>query len=112
MAKSSKGYKPWRVLIALLLGLIALGVWTFWPGLDHTPKLGLDLQGGTQVTLIPKTVGSQEDVNEDQLKQAVEIIRQRVDGTGVSEAEVTTQGSGAGSAIIVSVPGVNQQKLG
>lgn len=112
MAGSAKGYRPWRVLIALTIGLVGLGVWTFWPGLEHTPRLGLDLQGGTQVTLIPKTVGSQEDVNDDQLNQAVEIIRQRVDGTGVSEAEVTTQGSGAGSAIVVSVPGVNQQKLG
>lgn len=112
MAGASKGYRPWRVLIALTIGLIGLAVWAFWPGLEHTPRLGLDLQGGTQVTLIPKTVGSQEDVNDDQLNQAVEIIRQRVDGTGVSEAEVTTQGSGAGSAIVVSVPGVNQQKLG
>lgn len=109
---SYRGYRPWRVLTALTIGLIGLAVWTFWPGLEHTPRLGLDLQGGTQVTLIPKTVGSQENVNDDQLNQAVEIIRQRVDGTGVSEAEVTTQGSGAGSAIVVSVPGVNQQKLG
>jgi preprotein translocase subunit SecD len=38
----------------------------------------------------------------DELNQAVEIIRQRIDSTGVSEAQITTSGN---SAIVVSVPG-------
>jgi preprotein translocase subunit SecD len=95
-----------------ILGLIvvALGVWTFWPGQPNTPKLGLDLRGGTQVILSPvSTTGA--EVNDDQLRQAVEIIRQRVDGSGVAEAEVTTQGSGSSSKIIVSIPGVTNQAI-
>jgi preprotein translocase subunit SecD len=103
--------RPGRTL--LLLGLIILGltVWAFWPGQSHTPKLGLDLQGGTQVTLVPKSAEGGGDVTQQQLDQAVEIIRQRIDGVGVAEAEVTTQGSGGSAAIIVSVPGQNQQGL-
>ncbi len=103
--------RPWRSLILLLVVTAGLCVWAFWPGQAHTPRLGLDLQGGTQVTLVPKSADGGGDVTEEQLSQAVEIIRQRVNGLGVSEAEVTTQGSGAGSAIIVSVPGENRQGL-
>lgn len=104
--------KPWRALIVLVVILIGLGVWAFWPGTSHTPRLGLDLQGGTQVTLVPRSADSSKEITQDQLNQSVEIIRQRVNGTGVTEAEVTTQGSGGSAAIVVSVPGVNQQRLG
>jgi len=94
--------------MVVTFGLVA---WAFWPGQDSSPRLGLDLQGGTQVTLVPKSVSDGGNVTGEQLDQAVEIIRQRVDGLGVSEAEVTTQGSGTGSAIVVSVPGENRQGL-
>ena len=47
---------------------------------------------------------SDENVSQEQLNQAVEIIRQRVDGAGVSEAEVTTS-FGSGNNVVVSVPG-------
>jgi preprotein translocase subunit SecD len=97
----------------MLLGLIALVVWTFWPSLTSTPQLGLDLQGGTQVTLLPTAApGSDGAITDEQLDQAVGIIRQRVDGLGVAESEVTVQGSGDNAAIIVSVPGsVPQDRL-
>ena len=110
MASSARP-RPWRALLVLIIVMIGLGVWTFWPGKDNAPRLGLDLQGGTQVILVPKSVTGGGDVSPEQLNQAVEIIRQRVNGIGVSEAEVTTQGSGGSSAIVVSVPGVNQQKI-
>ena len=48
---------------------------------------------------------------DDQLEQAMEIIRQRVDGFGVAESEVTTQGSGQNASIIVSIPGVTNQAI-
>ena len=113
MASSVSAYRPWRVLgpfFVLLIGLIA---WTFWPGQSHAPQLGLDLQGGTQVTLLPTTApGTDGEITDEQLDQAVAIIRQRVDGLGVAESEVTVQGSGANAAIIVSVPGsVPQDRL-
>lgn len=110
MATTSKP-RPWRTLIILIVLLVGLGAWAFWPGQAHTPRLGLDLQGGTQVTLVPKSASGQGTVSKEQLDQSVEIIRQRVNAFGVSEAEVTTQGSGGSSAIVVSVPGVNQDRI-
>lgn len=89
--------------------LAALAVWTWFPGTDHAPRLGLDLRGGTQVTLTPKAATG--TISDSQLQQAVDIIRQRVNGLGVAEAEVTTQGSGGNAAIVVSVPGVSEQGI-
>ena len=91
--------RPARLLILLTAFVIGLAAWAFWPGTDHTIRLGLDLQGGTQVILQPRPVTEGESVTEEQLQQTVTIIRQRVDGLGVSEAEVTTQGSGDGAAL-------------
>ena len=88
---------------------VALAVWTWFPGLDHAPRLGLDLRGGTQVTLTPQAASGA--ITDAQLQQAVDIIRQRVNGLGVAEAEVATQGSGANAAIVVSVPGVSEQGI-
>nr|WP_218869011.1 protein translocase subunit SecD [Leifsonia psychrotolerans] len=65
------------------------------------PKLALDLQGGTQIILAPK-LASGQTVSQEQLNQAVSIIRQRIDSSGVSEAEINTQG---GQNIVVSIPG-------
>ena len=55
MASTVSHYRPWRVLVPMLLGVLLLVGWTFWPGLSNAPQLGLDLQGGTQVTLLPTT---------------------------------------------------------
>jgi len=103
--------KPARLLLALTALVVVLATWAFWPGTEHTIKLGLDLQGGTQVILQPKPVTEGATITEDQLNQTVAIIRQRVDGLGVSESEVTTQGSGNGAVIVVSVPGVDQDRV-
>lgn len=103
--------KPLRLLIALLVLTLGLGAWAFWPGTDSSIKLGLDLQGGTQVILDPAPVSEGSEITEEQLQQTVSIIRQRVDGLGVAEAEVTIQGSGANAAIVVSVPGENPDRI-
>ncbi|MHB1165243.1 MAG: protein translocase subunit SecD [Candidatus Nanopelagicales bacterium] len=103
--------RPARLLVALGVIVIGLATWAFWPGTDSSVKLGLDLQGGTQVILQPRPVVEGTSVTEEQLAQTVTIIRQRVDGLGVAEAEVTTQGSGDGAVIVVSVPGVNQDRV-
>ena len=65
------------------------------------PKLGLDLEGGTQMILAPKVDGAGK-ISTEQLDQAVSIIRQRVDGSGVSEAQISTEG---GNNVVVSMPG-------
>lgn len=114
MASAPSHYHPWRVLGVFALLLVGLVGWAFWPSAaTNAPRLGLDLQGGTQVTLLPKAAPGQDGtVTQDQINQAVEIIRQRIDGLGVAEATVTVQGSGASSAIVVSVPGsVPEQRL-
>ncbi len=83
---------------------MGLAVWAFWPGQNHAPKLGLDLRGGTQVILSPQ-VAAGATLSPEQLNQTVAIIRQRVDGFGVAESEVTIQGTGDGAKIIVTIPG-------
>lgn len=70
------------------------------------PKLGLDLQGGTRITFEAKAEGGK--VTADKLSQARDIIDQRVNGTGVTEAEVTTQG---GNQIIVEIPGQQRANI-
>ena len=71
------------------------------------PKLGLDLEGGTQIILEPKTEAGQS-VSTEQLNQARDIIVQRVDAGGVSGAEVTTQGD---RNIVVSIPEIPTQEV-
>jgi preprotein translocase subunit SecD len=110
-APTQKHSNPGRTLAILALVVLVLGVWTFWPGQVHTPKLGLDLRGGTQVILTPSANQGGAAITDDQLNQAVSIIRQRVDGFGVAESEVTTQGSGQNASIIVSIPGATNQAV-
>jgi preprotein translocase subunit SecD len=88
-------------LILGLAGLIGFGSTTD-ENASFTPKLALDLQGGTQVILSPLLLDGQA-VTTEQLDQAVSIIRQRVDASGVSESQVITQGD---TNIIVSIPGI------
>jgi preprotein translocase subunit SecD len=102
---------PGRLLLIFALITAAMAAWAFWPGQDNVVRLGLDLRGGTQVILQPKAVQEGASITDDQLAQTVQIIRQRVDGVGVAEAEVTVQGSGDGAAILVSVPDVSQERL-
>jgi preprotein translocase subunit SecD len=99
--KSARKKLVWLVVIILgLAGIIGLGAATN-QGASFTPKLALDLQGGTEIILSPLLEDGKE-ISEEQLAQAVSIIRQRVDASGVSEAQINTQGNGN---IIVSIPG-------
>lgn len=104
------GYRPWRMLALLAALIIGLTGWALWPGQSHTPRLGLDLRGGTQVILDPAPITEGAEINQEQVEQSVEIIRQRVNGTGVNESEVSVQGSGNDAVIVVSVPGDNSER--
>jgi len=84
-------------------GVVGAGV--LWGGWDPAPKLALDLQGGTQIILQPLIAEGAAEVTTEQLEQAVTIIRQRVDATGVSEAEISTLGSN----VVVAIPGKPDQ---
>ena len=100
--KSARKSLIWLLVIIFgLAGLIGFGSTTD-ENTSFTPKLALDLQGGTQIILSPLLLDGQA-VTTEQLDQAVSIIRQRVDASGVSESQVTTQGD---TNIIVSIPGI------
>lgn len=72
---------------------------------DASPKLGLDLEGGTSVILTAKS--GEGTIEKDVLDQTVEIIRQRIDALGVAEPEVSAAGS---DTILVQLPGVEDEK--
>ncbi len=105
MVRSTPERKAIRSLVWLLVIIIALiaanGASVLFNNGQWTPKLALDLEGGTQITLSPQ-LSSGETVTPEQLERAVAIIRQRVDASGVSEAEINTQGN---QNIVVSIPG-------
>ena len=77
----------------LVLILVGLGATSFITDAT-TVRLGLDLRGGTSVTLQPRASTAGNEVTSEAIDQAVEIIRQRVNSLGVAESEVTAQGSG------------------
>ena len=96
-------YKSLAWLLAIIFGIagiiganMALGE----KKATFIPNLALDLSGGTQIILTPIVKAGQQ-VLPEQLSQAVSIIRQRVDSTGVSESQINTSGDN----IVVSIPG-------
>ena len=90
----------WLTAIIVSLGVL-MGIGIATNNSNGLPLLALDLEGGTQMVLSPET-STGEAVTSEQMNQAVEIIRQRVDGSGVSEAEINTQGD---NNVVVSMPG-------
>jgi preprotein translocase subunit SecD len=97
--------RPARSLAILALALITLTGLVFVQSATAV-RLGLDLRGGTSVTLQPRIApGENGKVTNEAIDQAVSIIRQRVNSLGVAESEVTAQGSGTNRQIVISVPG-------
>ncbi|WP_308796639.1 protein translocase subunit SecD [Agromyces silvae] len=96
--------KAWRSLTwlgVIIVGLFAVNAaGVIWGGGSWTPKLALDLEGGTQIILAPQLEDGQS-ASQEQLDQAVSIIRQRVDASGVAEAEINTEGNN----VVVRIPG-------
>ncbi len=91
--------------VFILIAAAALAVGSVRNLTSPVPELALDLQGGTQLILTPtaqETEKANQPVTEEELNQAIEIIRKRVDASGVAEAEITSQG---GRNIVVSLPG-------
>lgn len=99
--RGAKSTLLWFGIILIVLGGLNWASVAFQNG-QWTPKLALDLEGGTQVVLAAQLQEGAAAPSGDQMAQAASIIRQRVDASGISEAEVTTQG---GTNIVVSVPG-------
>ncbi len=103
MAPPAGRFSPWRNL-AIFAGVVAVlySLVFFTGGGRLAPKLGIDLQGGTRVTLTARTIDGGPPPQES-LDQARQIIEQRVNDIGVSGAEVILDGSN----LIVTVPGDN-----
>ncbi|MYS48201.1 protein translocase subunit SecD [Streptomyces sp. SID5998] len=100
--------KPWRSLALILIAIVALTGGMFASG-NTTPRLGIDLAGGTSITLraVPER-GQESAINKTNMNTAVNIMERRVNGLGVSEAEVQTQGD---DNIIVNIPkGTNSKQ--
>ena len=101
MASSSAPVRPYRWLALFLVALIGVYLLVFLTGNKQAePKLGIDLQGGTRVTLTARTPDGSKPTRES-LDQALQIITARVNGLGVSGSEVVIDGDN----LIITVPG-------
>ncbi len=101
MASSSTPVHPYRYLALFLTALVGLYLLVFLTGnKEAKPKLGIDLQGGTRVTLTARTPDGSKPTREA-LDQALQIISARVNGLGVSGSEVVIDGDN----LVITVPG-------
>jgi preprotein translocase subunit SecD len=89
----------------LILGLIALLIVAAIVGITQFPtKLGLDLQGGSQLTIQVKTTPEAPSITDKDLESVQKIVENRINGLGVSESLVQTSGS---DKVLVQLPGVS-----
>ncbi|ETD31999.1 protein translocase subunit SecD [Williamsia sp. D3] len=88
------------LIVFFLLMIVVYGLVFFTGSREATPKLGIDLQGGTRVTLTARTPDGSAP-SRDQLDKAKQIIEQRVNGLGVSGSEVIIDGDN----LVITVPG-------
>jgi len=101
VASSSSPVHPYRYLSVFLVALVGLYLLVFLTGnKEAKPKLGIDLQGGTRVTLTARTPDGSKPTR-DALDQALQIISSRVNGLGVSGSEVVIDGDN----LVITVPG-------
>ncbi|HEX4251456.1 MAG TPA: protein translocase subunit SecD [Pseudonocardia sp.] len=106
MAPPAGQIRPWRYLATFVGIVVVLYALVFFTGdRQPSPKLGIDLEGGTRVTLTARTASGQPPTKE-QLNLARQIIDQRVNGLGVSGAEVVQDGSN----LTITVPGDQGQR--
>lgn len=102
-----------RYFAALALLIVALYALVFFTGPEGSlseklvPKLGLDLQGGTTVTLRASSADGKAP-NPEELETARQILENRVNGTGVAEFEVVIEGD---RNIVINVPGQDNEDV-
>ena len=106
MATTTTGH-PGRTLIVLAV-LVAGLITLMAVGKTWIPKLGLDLRGGTTITLTAENTSGTGAIDPNSLQLARQIIQSRVDSLGVGESEVTTAGD---RQLIVTVPNVQRDEL-
>lgn len=119
---SLKNWRVWLTLIMIIVSVVAFWdtfkLWTMTPEekaameesdpsamvrLEQSAiRLGLDLQGGIHVVLRVKMEELEPTAREDAVERAIQVIRNRVDGLGVTEPQIQKQGD---DRIIVDLPG-------
>jgi preprotein translocase subunit SecD len=103
VASPSAPVHPARYLAVFLILLIGVYLLVFLTGNKRAdPELGIDLQGGTRVTLTARTPDGSRPTREA-LSQAQQIISDRVNGLGVSGSEVIVDGDN----LVITVPGTD-----
>ncbi|MCG5455332.1 protein translocase subunit SecD [Micromonospora sp. PSH03] len=111
MAPPQGQMRPGRQLAVLGFIFVVLYLLVFFAGASGSwkdrlePKLGLDLIGGTRVTLEATNSVDGKPPTAENLEEAREIIESRVNAFGVAEAEVVTEGN---RNIVISLPGENR----
>jgi preprotein translocase subunit SecD len=110
VATPSGQIKASRYFLALAAILVVIYTLVFVTGDKKPhPKLGLDLRGGTSMTLSAVTQAGGKAPTKESLNQARKIIANRVNSSGVTEAEVVTEGN---TNIVVNVAkGMDGDKL-
>jgi len=88
-------------LVVILLGVAAYLIFIRQPVTEST-QLGLDLQGGVSAQLEGSQTGGGK-VTREEMEQAADLIRQRIDRLGVAEPDVRVQGE---NQVVVQIPGV------
>ncbi|MCQ3807764.1 MAG: hypothetical protein KTV16_10910 [Acidimicrobiia bacterium] len=92
-----------QITFVTVIVVVAVAGVVYTVASSNEPLLGLDLQGGVSVVLEPEPNEDGSAVTTEVLDQAIEVIRNRVDGLGVREPEISRQGS----TILVQIPGVD-----
>ncbi|MER6415285.1 protein translocase subunit SecD [Streptomyces humidus] len=89
-------------------GLIALAVvaLSLYVALTVPVHLGLDLRGGTQITLETRPAGA-ADADSDATDRTVEVLRGRIDALGVAEPAIARSGA---DRIVVELPGLQDPR--
>jgi len=91
------------VVVVVLFGTIA---WTS-PSMLKKVKLGLDLQGGFEILYEASTYEENGVVAPETLKQTAKSLQKRIDASGVTEPEITTEGT---NRIRVRLPGAENEE--
>ncbi|MGN6607021.1 MAG: protein translocase subunit SecD [Jatrophihabitans sp.] len=102
MAAAPGQLRVGRYFLALAAIIALLYTLALWPGDRHTPRLGIDLVGGTQATFQARTLSGSQTPTASAMDEAKAIMEDRVNGSGVTQATVVVQGT---NEIVVSIPG-------
>ena len=97
--------RPVRALVTLTVSIVAacaaLAIGHLTEGVSPYPDLALDLKGGTQLILTPTVTGDgQREITEEDITQAISIIRNRIDASGVDPRHALSGAAGPDSFVL------------